>query len=145
MFERQIFKITSSLSKLGTQAYYIVSMTTCTTTNIFRHFSLKLLTHLTVECMEIKLGMHVYYIVSMMTTWTKKIASYSHHKLVNGSTHGDETWYACVLHRFHDDNVNKTKELQVCIRIKPASFSFIIKWVETNRFKILQNRHIGMV
>ena len=32
-------------------------------------------------------------------------------KLVNGSTHGDETWYACVLHHFHDKNmfVNNNK------------------------------------
>ena len=27
-------------------------------------------------------------------------------KLVNGSTHGDESWYACVLHHFHDNYIH---------------------------------------
>ena len=66
--------------KLGAHVYYIVSMTTTTTTSL-RHFSLKLLLHssnlLTVARMEVKLGAHVYYIVSMATTTTNSLRQFS--------------------------------------------------------------------
>ena len=55
--------------------------------------------------MEVKLGAHVCNIISMTTTLFEqqevasgilfKIAS-SLLKLVNGTTHGDKTWYACM-------------------------------------------------
>ena len=76
--------------KLGTHAYYIVSMTTTTTIKSLRNFSLQLLLHslyslkvahmdlkitssllkLTNGSMhlEMKLGTHAYYIISMTTT-----------------------------------------------------------------------------
>ena len=63
--------------------------------------------------MEMKLGTHACYFndnfVSMTTTLFEQhqIASSTLHSsnlIANGSTHGDETWYACVLHHFHDDN-----------------------------------------
>ena len=57
--------------KLGAHVYYIVSTTT-TTTNSLRHFSLKLLLHvsnsLMVRRIEMKLGTYAYYIISMKTT-----------------------------------------------------------------------------
>ena len=65
---------------------------------------------LTVALMEMKLGTNVYDIVSMTTTYYLKNYKYTQAftssllKLANGSTHGDETWYAFILHHFHDDN-----------------------------------------
>ena len=59
-----------------------------------------------------KLGQNAYDIVSVTTTHylnnTKQphVFTYSLLILANGSTHGDETWYACVLHHFHDDNMH---------------------------------------
>ncbi|CAI8056989.1 hypothetical protein GBAR_LOCUS31042 [Geodia barretti] len=73
----------------------------------------KLLLHssnsLTVARMEVKLGAHVYYIVSMTTTTTNSLRHFSSSllKLANYSTHGGETWCACVLHRFNDNYNNK--------------------------------------
>ena len=55
--------------KLDTHAYYIISMTTMTTTyysNSFRHFSSNLLM---VALMVMKLGTNVYDIISMTTTY----------------------------------------------------------------------------
>ena len=89
--------------KLGTHVYYIklhVSMTTAYCSNSFRHFSSNLLM---VALMEIKHGQNAYDIVSMTTTYYLNINkqpqafNYSLLKLANGSTHGDETWYACLL------------------------------------------------
>ena len=60
--------------------------------------------------MEMELGTPVYDIDSMMTAYcsnnNKSLQALisSLFKLPNGSTHGDETWYACILHHFHDDN-----------------------------------------
>ena len=57
---------------------------------------------MSVARMEVKLGAHGYYIVSMTTTTTKSLSNIffmitsSLLKLANGTTHGDETWYACV-------------------------------------------------
>ena len=61
---------------------------------------------------EMKLGTHACNIISMTTTLFKqqRIASgnflkntFSLLELAKGSTHGDETWYTCVLHYFHDN------------------------------------------
>ena len=60
--------------------------------------------------MEMKLGTNVYNIISMTTPYffnnNKQPQAFTSSllKLANGSTHGDETWYAYVLHHFHDDN-----------------------------------------
>ena len=63
--------------------------------------------------MEVKLGTHMCSIVSMTTTNKKlpqaiffKITS-SLLKLAQYSTHGGETWYACVFNRFHDNHQQK--------------------------------------
>ena len=59
--------------------------------------------------MKMKLGTHAYYIVSVTTTFCLQITSVtfitSLLKLDIGSTHGDQTWYTCILHRFHDDHM----------------------------------------
>ena len=112
-YHQAIFlKITSSLQnslkvacmemKLGTHVYYIISMTpTC----FYDDSNL-----LTVPRMEMKLGTNAYDIISITTTYYLNNNKYpkaftsSLLKLSNGSTHGDETCYACVLHHFHDDN-----------------------------------------
>ena len=89
--------------KLGTHVYYIklhVSMTTAYCSNSFRHFSSNLLT---VALMEMKLGQNAHYIVSMTTTYylnsNKQPQAFTSSllKLANGSIHGDETWYGCIL------------------------------------------------
>ena len=57
---------------------------------------------------EMKLGMHAYYIISMATTCfcdDYKQPQALLLKLANGSTHGDETWYAGMLHHFHDNHI----------------------------------------
>ena len=62
---------------------------------------------LTIALMEMKLSMNAYDIVSMTTPHylnnykQPQAFTFSLLKLADGSTHGDETWYACVL---HDDN-----------------------------------------
>ena len=54
--------------------------------------------------MEMKLGKHVYDTVSMTTAYcfnnNKQFQAFtsSLFKLPNGTTHGGETWYACVLY-----------------------------------------------
>ena len=103
--------------KLCTHTYYIVSMTTkyCLE-NSLKQFSLKLRLRSsnvsTVAHMEVKLGTYVYYIISMLATFFEhqQIASGTFFnitssllKLVNGSTHGDETSY--LMHTFNDDYV----------------------------------------
>ena len=96
--------------KLGMYAYYIISMAiTCFHDNriLFEkpHF---LYLHssnlLTVSRMEVKLGTHAHYHDnSMRTTYcSNSFRHFSSNLVYNGSTHGDETWYACVLHHFHD-------------------------------------------
>ena len=56
--------------------------------------------------METKLGTHAYYhdnhllFKQQQALFFKLLLRYS-----NLLTHGDETWYACVLHGFHDDNI----------------------------------------
>ena len=50
-----------------------------------------------------------YYLWQSLNLWSAiffKITS-SILKLANCSTHGGETWCACVLHRFHDNHNNK--------------------------------------
>ena len=65
------------------------------------------------QCMEVKLSMHMYFSVSM-TTMNKKwpqalfpITTSSLLKLANHAMHGNETWYACVFQRFHDNHEQK--------------------------------------
>ena len=70
--------------------------------------------------MEVKLGMYAYYTISMTMTcfhddcilFEKASGIFpsttsSLLKLANSTTHGGETWYACVLHCFHDNHNNK--------------------------------------
>ena len=92
-------------------------MTTTYCLKSLRQFFFKLLLHssnlLSIAHMEVKFCAHVYYIVSMTTTTTNSLRHLSLKftssllKLANCSTHGDETWCARVLHRFHDDHNNK--------------------------------------
>ena len=64
-----------------------------------------------------KLGMYAYYIISMTITcfhddrimFVEAIFFKTTLllKLANCSTHGGETWYTCIIHRFHDNHNNK--------------------------------------
>ena len=65
------------------------------------------------KCMELKLGMHMYLNVSM-TTIDKKlpqalfpVTTFSLLKLAQHTMRGNETWYACVFQRFHDNHEQK--------------------------------------
>ena len=86
--------------KLCADVYYIISMMT-TTTNSLSDFSLKLLPHssnFTAARMEVKL------VRMCITSFPRKpqqqkasgTLTSSLLKLANGTTHEDETWYACA-------------------------------------------------
>ena len=50
-------------------------------------------------------------------------------KIANGTTHGDETWYTCVLHHFHDD----------CRLLTVASGTFLVACIEVKLGPLVQN------
>ena len=92
--------------KFGVHVYLMVSMTT--SYKYILTSCLELLIHssnlLLVAHIEVKLCVHVYIIVSMTLTNKNSLRHFSFELLVNGSTHGDETWYVCVFKSFHNNH-----------------------------------------
>ena len=85
--------------------------------------------------MEMKLRTHVCNIISMTTTLfeQQQIASGNILKHFNSTTHGDGTWYTCVLHHFHHD----------CRLLTIASGTFLlVACIEVKLGPLVQNAYV---